>query len=175
MLIAVGSANKIKLDAVRRGFEQAGFEDIEVVGQDVPSGIPEQPYGQEQTLLGAQNRVHETLKYFPDADFVVGIESGVMKDNNDVAIVYCLSKDKEEYTAQSEAVLFPSKSVEEARTRGFDKWTVGKVMEEQGVVKNNKDPHLCLSGKSRTDYLIAVIKTLAEEIFASKPLSGFRL
>lgn len=167
MKIAVGTENKVKLDAVKRGFEKAGFTDFTVVGVNVPSGISEQPFGETETLLGAKNRAQRTLDSYSDADIVIGIESGIMEDNCDLAIIYCLTEPegyKIEHKKLSDKVQFPSESVEEARKRGFETVTVGQVMEEQGVVNNNKDPHLTLTGISRTVYLTEAITDLARDV-----------
>ncbi len=59
--IIVASQNPVKIDAVRQGFEQlfAGkyengeLGELEITGVSVPSGVPDQPMGQQQTLLGA--------------------------------------------------------------------------------------------------------------------------
>jgi len=99
MKITVGSENKIKIDAVKTGFEKAGFTDITVVGINVPSGVPEQPYGEAETCTGARNRARKTLEHFTDADIIVGIESGIMDDNCDVAIIYCLNADDAAFPA----------------------------------------------------------------------------
>lgn len=178
MIIAVGSENKIKLAAVQEGFERAGFTDITVVGFNAPSGIPEQPFGQEETLAGAKNRAQATLKHFKDPDLVIGIESGIMKDNTDVAIIYCLSKKDDyqnAYVDTSAKVAFPKQYVAEARERGFDTTTVGQVMMEHGIVKDQKDPHFSLTGKSRTAYLTDTIALLATNILAIESSPGYRM
>jgi inosine/xanthosine triphosphatase len=176
MKIAVGSGNKIKIEAVKCGFEEAGFTDIEVVGIDVPSGVPEQPFGEEETTTGARNRAQRTKEAHEDADIIVGIESGIMADDCDMAIIVCLRRDEDdfhEHIGLSEKVPFPKEYIEEARIRDFAKVTVGQVMEEAGHVKDKKDPHLTLTGISRTKYLVATVTKLAEEILETKPVCGF--
>ena len=176
MIIAVGSENKVKLEAVKRGFENAGYTDITIIGKNVPSGIPEQPFGHEETLTGARNRARNTLTHFPDADLIIGIESGVMEDNCDAAIIYCLIKDEDyeiEHYALSEKVKFPNECIDEARKRGFDTVTVGQIMQELGIVKDQKDPHLSLTGKSRTDYLTNTITQLVDDILRATPSPRF--
>ena len=177
MLIAVGSENKIKLDAVRRGFEQAGFTDITVVGFNALSDVAEQPFGKDETLAGAKNRATATLTHFKDADIIVGIESGILEDNSDVAIIYCLNKNEDydvEHIEMSEKVTFPADCVEEARQRGFATVTVGQVMKERGVVNDQTDPHLTLTGKSRTIYLTDTITKLTEKSLETQPSAGCR-
>jgi inosine/xanthosine triphosphatase len=54
------------------------FPDIEfsVDGFSVPSGVPDQPVGCDQTLAGAMNRA-KRLTDIAEADYFVGIEGGI--------------------------------------------------------------------------------------------------
>lgn len=73
---AVGSQNPTKVDAVRAICAQA-FPEAKVIAADVPSGIREQPIGQEETLLGARNRAMAALAA-TSADYGIGLEGGVV-------------------------------------------------------------------------------------------------
>lgn len=75
--IAAGSTNPAKLRAVEIA---AGsfLEQVAVEGVDVPSGVPDQPWGDEETAKGALNRAARA-RAARDADFGVGIESGVAR------------------------------------------------------------------------------------------------
>lgn len=53
------------------------FTDAETIGVDVPSGVPEQPIGDEQTRQGALNRARTALKD-AQADLAIGLEGGVV-------------------------------------------------------------------------------------------------
>ncbi len=77
MIIAVGSTNKIKIEATRRAFSKF-YKDIEVIGVNADSGVPSQPIN-EQVFHGSFNRAKNALKLVQDADFGVGIEGGVIK------------------------------------------------------------------------------------------------
>ncbi len=74
--IAVGSTNPTKVEAVRRIFGQA-YPGCEVIGLNVPSGVPEQPIGDEQTRHGAINRARAALEA-AQADLALGLEGGVI-------------------------------------------------------------------------------------------------
>ena len=81
MKILVGSENPVKLEAVREAFQKY-YEDVEVIGIKVPSGVPDQPINDE-TLRGAENRA-EILKELNTndnlgADFFIGVEGGIVK------------------------------------------------------------------------------------------------
>jgi len=73
--IAVGSENPVKLAAAKavlsRAFPQATFVPI-----SVPSGVPDQPWGDDQTRQGALDRARAALAATA-ADFGLGLEGGV--------------------------------------------------------------------------------------------------
>ncbi len=74
-IIAVGSTNPVKLDAVRAAFvESSRFGTIEVKGREVASGVRDQPTSLDETLRGAITRARSA---FTDCDFSVGIEDGL--------------------------------------------------------------------------------------------------
>ncbi|MBN1300147.1 MAG: inosine/xanthosine triphosphatase [Melioribacteraceae bacterium] len=80
MKIIVGSENPVKLAAVKEAFQNY-YNDVEVIGLKIPSGVPDQPINDE-TLKGAQNRA-ETLKEMNktenlNADFFIGVEGGIV-------------------------------------------------------------------------------------------------
>jgi inosine/xanthosine triphosphatase len=74
-IIAVGSTNPVKLDAVRSAFSDSGrFGTIDVKGCDVASGVREQPITLDETLRGAITRARSA---FTGCDLSVGIEDGL--------------------------------------------------------------------------------------------------
>ncbi len=76
MKIVVGSLNTAKVKAAELGCA-AYWPDAEVSGADVPSGVPAQPIGLEQTREGAINRARAA--HALGADLGIGLEGGVMK------------------------------------------------------------------------------------------------
>lgn len=74
--VAVGSANPVKLAAARAVLASvapgAAVEPI-----TVPSGVPDQPFGDEETIAGARNRARAAREAL-DADLGVGLEGGVV-------------------------------------------------------------------------------------------------
>jgi len=77
----VGSSNPVKQAAAREAFGRY-FDDLVVEGIAVPSGVPEQPVG-EQTFTGAINRALRLRKRAGDSSadvgFCVGIEGGIVQ------------------------------------------------------------------------------------------------
>ena len=76
MKVAVGSTNPVKVQATAEAFQEV-FGKIKITEKEVDSGIPDQPFGNE-IIDGSENRAKNVLKT-TNADFGVGIESGIMK------------------------------------------------------------------------------------------------
>ncbi len=74
MDIAVGSANQVKVSAVRSVMERV-YGEVRITAVDVPSGVPPQPF-EGQTHEGSRNRA---LAALGDHDMAVGIEAGVFE------------------------------------------------------------------------------------------------
>ncbi len=75
--VAVGSKNRVKVAAVRDVLARAGWT-CEVTGTEVPSGVPDQPMGDDETIRGAKNRA-AAVRELADADLGVGIEGGCIE------------------------------------------------------------------------------------------------
>lgn len=74
--IAVGSANPVKLAAARAVL--AGFAPrASIEARAVPSSVPDQPFGDEETIRGARTRAILARELL-DADLGVGLEGGVV-------------------------------------------------------------------------------------------------
>jgi inosine/xanthosine triphosphatase len=77
MKVAVGSINLIKIQAVKEVFEELFEKEVEIISVKVDSGVSTQPF-KEEIIKGSMNRAESALK-LTDADFGVGVESGVME------------------------------------------------------------------------------------------------
>ncbi|MBX5464237.1 MAG: DUF84 family protein, partial [Clostridia bacterium] len=76
LAVAVGSLNPSKVEAARELFARLR-PGTRVEGIAVPSGVREQPLGEEETLRGAVARARAALEAAPWADLGVGMEGGV--------------------------------------------------------------------------------------------------
>jgi inosine/xanthosine triphosphatase len=72
----VGSTNPVKISAVRAVLSRA-WPDARCEGLAVPSGVPDQPWGDEETQRGAEGRARAALAS-SNADLAVGLEGGVV-------------------------------------------------------------------------------------------------
>ncbi len=75
MLIAIGSLNRVKIEAVREAFEEF-YDDVEIRAFDAKYHI-EQPLSIEDTVNGAIHRAKAASEYFK-ADYGVGVEAGII-------------------------------------------------------------------------------------------------
>lgn len=120
--IAVGSANPVKVEAVRNVMERI-FGQVRIFAYDVPSGVPEQPFG-DQTQEGAKNRAKAALH---DHTLSVGIEAGVFEMFDTLYdFQYCAILDREgRYTIGTGSGFRYPDSVVELVRKGK---TVGEAM-----------------------------------------------
>lgn len=86
IVVAVGSRNPVKVNAVRTAFElNFPGSTIDITMHDVLSGVPDQPWGDDETRQGALNRAtacqaaHAASCGTPP-DFAVGLEGGVAEE-----------------------------------------------------------------------------------------------
>ncbi len=77
MYVAIGSTNPTKTRAVENVLREV-YTDIEFSAQEVPSGVPVQPIGNEETRRGALNRARAVLEA-TGADWGVGLEGGIVQ------------------------------------------------------------------------------------------------
>lgn len=79
MKIAVGTANKGKIEAVARACrEYPMLAKAELANFDVSSGVSNQPIGLEEITIGAKNRAKAASEK-SGADLGIGLESGIFK------------------------------------------------------------------------------------------------
>lgn len=76
-MLIVASTNPVKIAAAHAATQNMGFDVPNVQGVAVDSGVPDQPWGHDQTRQGAYNRVLAAQKLQPQANMWVGLEGGV--------------------------------------------------------------------------------------------------
>jgi inosine/xanthosine triphosphatase len=82
--VAVGSTNPVKLAAARAVLARA-FPDATVHGVAVPSGVPDQPWGDDETRRGAVARARGALAALGvGAVLGIGFEGGVVAEGDTV-------------------------------------------------------------------------------------------
>ena len=120
--IVVASLNPVKGQAVLRGFQQVfPGNEFKLLSVDVPSGVREQPVGEDETRLGAINRVTEAQRSFPQADFWTAIEGGVVEvDHRLSAFAWIVITDGKRTGWSRSASFFLPEKVAELVRRGVE-------------------------------------------------------
>lgn len=75
MKIVIGSKNPAKISAVQSVFNSG---DIEFIPVNVPSGVRDQPFSDEETIKGAINRAYSALEA-GGGKLGIGLEGGVQE------------------------------------------------------------------------------------------------
>ncbi|WP_419955889.1 DUF84 family protein [Neobacillus niacini] len=75
MKIIIGSNNPAKVDAVKNAFH---YQQTEFLSLDIPSGVSEQPFSDDETIKGAINRAVGALE-MGNGDIGIGLEGGVQE------------------------------------------------------------------------------------------------
>lgn len=78
-VLAVGTRNPVKVVAVTNVVKRIFKDEFRVVQVEVSSGVPKQPIGLGQTILGAVNRARQARKVVSGAEYGVGIEAGLTR------------------------------------------------------------------------------------------------
>lgn len=80
--VVSATTNPAKIQAILQAFDEIfGEGSCHIESVAVESGVPEQPFGSEETRAGARNRVANARLAQPSADFWVAIEAGIDDDS----------------------------------------------------------------------------------------------
>ncbi len=124
MIIAVGSTNIVKIDAVESAFKRV-FPDtpIRAIGREVVSFVRHQPFYDGECITGARHRAHQALLKDTEADFAVGIESGICRAGYwwfERGWVTVVRKDLAEGIASTASCIIPDEVAESLRSNPDD-------------------------------------------------------
>lgn len=115
--ICVGSLNPVKKQVVRDGYLRLfdklfAFTEVEVIGCDARSNVPDQPLDNETTLTGARTRAANARALVPDCDYYVGVEGGIETTNGvmqEFTWICVVSKEGKESISRSTSFTIPPK------------------------------------------------------------------
>ena len=78
--VVSATTNPAKIQAILQAFNEIfGEGSCHIESVSVESGVPEQPFGSDETRAGARNRVANARRAQPNADFWVAIEAGIVE------------------------------------------------------------------------------------------------
>lgn len=130
MKIIIGSKNPAKIMAVRNVFQK----DAEVISLDIPSGVSEQPFSDDETIQGAINRARNALEE-GKGDIGIGLEGGVQETKQGLLICNwgaIVTNGMDPIIAGGARLLLPIEVSE--RLRNGEE--LGPVMEDYAKMKN---------------------------------------
>lgn len=131
--VIVASLNPAKINAVEQAFCQAFPEkNFEFKGISVNSDVSDQPMSDQETLLGARNRVRNAKAAVSDADFYVGLEAGI--EGKETYAWMVIESDKQRGESRSSSLPLPPK-VLALLAQGIE---LGDVMDQLFSVHNIK-------------------------------------
>lgn len=113
--VVIASKNPVKIQAVKNGFEKLfPTKEFEFVGVSVSSGVPDQPFGNNETFIGVKNRVDNASGEVKEADFYVGIEGGIehIEDEMEVFAWVLIKSDRKYGKARTGTFFLPRQIVD---------------------------------------------------------------
>ncbi len=135
-LVGVGSTNPVKLAAVAAVFARVAPR-ARVIGVAAASGVPEQPWGDEQTIQGARNRASHVLEN-PAITFAVGLEGGVVDigDGRVRTCAWAVARDAHGVEGVGGSLVLPLPEGVAARLRAGEE--LGYAMDAEAKVQGTK-------------------------------------
>jgi inosine/xanthosine triphosphatase len=136
MKINVGSANQIKVDAVKEKILEYDFlKDAQVIGLEADSEISDQPKTLDETIKGAMNRAKNSFK---DCNLSFGLESGIRPvpytKTGYMDVCACAIFDgKQYYLGLSSSFEYPQKIIDLVIKKGLN---VSQAFHEAGFTEN---------------------------------------
>ncbi|MDC2864991.1 DUF84 family protein [Bacillus sp. BP-3] len=158
MKVAVGSKNKVKINAVKQVLTEA-----EIVSLAVPSHVSAQPFSDEETLQGASNRAKLALAE-GKADIGIGLEGGVM--HTDHGLFMCnwgalATKEGKLFTAGGARMKLPDEFIQPLE-EGKELSEVMEDYTKQRDIRSNEGAIGIFTNNyvDRTDLFVHVMKLL---------------
>lgn len=125
--MAVGSRNPVKIKSSEQALELI-FKEEEclVEGCDVPSGVRDQPYGDEETLQGAKNRAKYAFDAYRDHHnmsprYSIGLEGGVKaRESKLECFAWCAVYNGSTYGTARSAAFYLPKAIADLMESGME-------------------------------------------------------
>lgn len=138
----VGSESERKVNTVRKVVAQVtGKTDFTIVGYGANSGVGNTPYDKE-TYIGAENRANECKHKFPQADYWVGLESGLVERYGHLyeeAWACVIARDAGTYYGFSSGLKVPDCIIRRMQETQREHWQVMPQLRDELGVNTGKD------------------------------------
>ncbi|WP_158966119.1 inosine/xanthosine triphosphatase [Paraglaciecola sp. L3A3] len=163
--VIVGSKNPVKINAAKQAISSV-FEltDLDCIGLDAPSAVPDQPMNSDQTKNGAINRV-TFCQQQSKADYYVAIEGGVdLFEHGPATFAYIAISDGKNTSIGRSSMLPLPKIVFQALQQGEELGTVmDKLFKTENIKQKQGAIGLLTNGLATREsiYTQAIILTMA--------------
>ena len=132
MKIIIGTTNKLKIECAKNILSSLTSE---FILKEFPafSGVSETPHNKE-ILDGAFNRAKIALNSEKEADFGIGLESGLSERYGEIyeeAWAVVIKKNKEKFVGYSSGLKVPSIIIQKMKEKNKKHWEVMKKMEKE--------------------------------------------
>lgn len=141
MRFVIGSTSKIKIEATDKVIRELfKYDTVLIEGYPSISIVPDTPYD-KQTFEGAKNRALDAKAHIKDADFCIGLESGLVKRYNHIyeeAWAAVITRDDKEFFGYSSGLRVPDyvlRKMDELKMEHCDVMTV--LEEEHKLIVND--------------------------------------
>ncbi|MCX6752031.1 MAG: inosine/xanthosine triphosphatase [Candidatus Nomurabacteria bacterium] len=164
MKIAIATGSELKIRALKKALETLNIN-AEIISGKTDSKISKQPFGYEETIQGALNRVTQCKQNF-NPDIAIAIESGLIEisgDHFDIACIYAISKENKKSIAFSSGYFVPGWMIKEIKEKDTELGEITRRLSGD----TDKDPLKYLSGNSikREDLLSQAIILALVKLF----------
>lgn len=170
MKIVIGTTSDLKIRAVKEAFRILKIEP-EIITEKSDSEVPDQPFGIEQIIQGAENRAKNAFKS-TEADLAIGIENGIIRLEQankwmETLAVAVVSSDGKTSIGLGSAYPVPDWAVETIKSENTE---MGKVIQKLDP-NLEKDPISYFSGgriKREETITQAVVSAMLEFLNSGK-------
>ena len=121
MKIAIGTTSELKVRSLKEALYRFDIE-TEVISLKTDSKVSNQPFGYDETILGAKNRVKQCQEEI-NPDIAIAVESGLVEIQGnyfDIACVYAVSKSGVESMSFSAGSLTPQWIIDEIKEKNTE-------------------------------------------------------
>ncbi len=173
MNVVVGTTSKRKVETIKKTLiDFAKQENINVVPFSVSSSVSETPWDKE-TFEGAKNRAVQCKKKVVDADYWVGVESGLVERYGHVyeeAWCCVLSKNGKEYFGYSSGLKVPDFLLNQMKEHNLPHYLIFAKLNNHHEKDINSDTWGQYSGNMilRELGLVEALRNAFVQIFAPK-------
>ncbi|WP_281614682.1 inosine/xanthosine triphosphatase [Flammeovirga sp. SubArs3] len=161
--IIVASKNPVKINASLEGMQKIlPNEQFEVIGVDVPSGVSDQPMTSKETWQGALNRAMNAKSEIPEAEYWVGMEGGIDKDEDGKMYAFawmCVIDQKDAIGKGQTGVFYLPSKVQQLVEEGIELgYANDQVFNENGSKrKGGAVGSLTFGALGRTEYYVQAL------------------